>query len=1065
MKTSLGFLVTVLMAGTGALGQSWTQTGGASPYYWSEGANWSGGTVPAVGGGSGLQISFGTLAGGMNLTSINDRGSGGVFNLNRLTLGGTAPAGGASITVQGDTLNFNGANRIIDLNGYSSGANVLSYAIANPITLNTGALVFQGAGNGSFTLGGGISGTHAIQFSNTDALLTLRGPLSQQGILYCGSLNGRVSQALVLSGVNTFTNRTEIRDGLLILDYTVQNNSKLSTTALLDIGSTYGGGNPGLEIVGHAGTPFTQTLGGLNLRDYGYHTLALRSGQTSLDVGAVTRGYFWGPLLRLVNGSGGAIRASGGAANTLLKSANGVAYAVYNGDWAAFGADGATLGRGADIPGFYTSDTWGAGNNTDVLADQTVPAAATTGSLRFNSAAGRTLTLSGNATVTAGILVTEAVGANDAAITGGTLYPGGGGREIVVFQHNTAGVLRVASDFGDYGGNSARFSKAGAGRMIFTGTMLGTAYREIALHEGTLQWGAGALAGPVTQPGVRMGTAATLSVDGGSGFVFQAPVSVARNSVLDVAAGSRINATGIAGNGEVGNWIKTGPGELSVGPNAGFMHGWVKGGVCFIATSGNNYAINSGAVCGDVADGAPAAAIDFLGWPGTRLQQFGNGLTLNRTGTLYLRGFIQEFTPTFVGGGAIIAGGGTNSSASIAYNTGVTNATATIAGGVMQSGSRNDRLCINFTIADAPALETEMRVDSDLRCTTAVGGVTKAGAGTLELNGASLFPGGIAASAGVLRLGALAAVPAASDILISSGGYAGAGFAATQTGFIDRMNKASSQGVIGFDADTAANVSLTGFHSNARLGSSTAATLSGSITPQSTIFRLGGGGGTLTIESVLANNGAATQIDMGTSGALRPGTVVLNGNNTITSYATINAGELRVNGSLATASYVDVKAGATLSGTGAVSRTIVRAGSTTPGGRVAPGDTAIVGTLNTGAFELYPGATTNAAPVWRLKLGDETNDRIASGGDFTMAATGRVVLRLTNAGDCVPNGRTFVLMTWTGSDPAGDGTQFDLDLAATDWTGGTVTVDKAVNEIRLSGVRAPVPEGTLILLR
>jgi len=117
-----------------------------------------------------------------------------------------------------------------------------------------------------------------------------------------------------------------------------------------------------------------------------------------------------------------------------------------------------------------------------------------------------------------------------------------------------------------------------------------------------------------------------------------------------------------------------------------------------------------------------------------------------------------------------------------------------------------------------------------------------------------------------------------------SGGYLGIAFAASQTNFIDKFDKANTQGTIGLDLSTS-NIDLssgptgTAFHANARLGSSTTATLSGTFTPQGDTYRVGGGGGTLTISSALVDAaGPVTRnLDMGSSGTLAAGTVVLTG--------------------------------------------------------------------------------------------------------------------------------------------------------------------------------------------
>jgi MYXO-CTERM domain-containing protein len=131
------------------------------------------------------------------------------------------------------------------------------------------------------------------------------------------------------------------------------------------------------------------------------------------------------------------------------------------------------------------------------------------------------------------------------------------------------------------------------------------------------------------------------------------------------------------------------------------------------------------------------------------------------------------------------------------------------------------------------------------------------------------YSGGTHVENGVLifaNLPSLPANPATNALSTSANGYLGFGDAGTnpnysftlQTDFLDRFNKSSTFGTIGFDSDPdnsptnfTGNLDLTGFAASARLGSATHAILSGTITPQGSDYRFGGGGGTLEVSSVL----------------------------------------------------------------------------------------------------------------------------------------------------------------------------------------------------------------------
>jgi autotransporter-associated beta strand protein len=202
-----------------------------------------------------------------------------------------------------------------------------------------------------------------------------------------------------------------------------------------------------------------------------------------------------------------------------------------------------------------------------------------------------------------------------------------------------------------------------------------------------------------------------------------------------------------------------------------------------------------------------------------------------------------------------------------------------------------------------------------------------------------------------------------------------------------------------------------------------------------------------------------------------PGTWILNSRlSSYTNLTTIRGGKLLVNGVLGnTVSGVICTNGGTLGGTGAVYRPVlVAAGSdTNAGGRVAPGMSA--GTLIVGdgatprslTFETSDNETNR--PAWDVELGAADCDMIVVNGDFVMPATGQVTLTVTNADAMSPRYKTYVLMTWTGADPAGDASQFALNLLPANWRGGTVTVDKTANEVRLSGITQPA--GTLIMVQ
>jgi autotransporter-associated beta strand protein len=168
---------------------------------------------------------------------------------------------------------------------------------------------------------------------------------------------------------------------------------------------------------------------------------------------------------------------------------------------------------------------------------------------------------------------------------------------------------------------------------------------------------------------------------------------------------------------------------------------------------------------------------------------------------------------------------------------------------------------------------------------------TKAGTGTLVLsaNNAATTTGATI-TGGVLRFDQATAIPGASGrtVTATSPGTASAGYAIDQA-FVDRI-VTTSTGVIALGATSSNDLDLTGF-TTARLGATAAVTYSGTLTPNGTTYRLGGGGGTLTISTALAVPGST--LDVGTNGSAAGGVVLSNAANSF-SGVTIDATTLQV---------------------------------------------------------------------------------------------------------------------------------------------------------------------------
>ncbi len=259
------------------------------------------------------------------------------------------------------------------------------------------------------------------------------------------------------------------------------------------------------------------------------------------------------------------------------------------------------------------------------------------------------------------------------------------------------------------------------------------------------------------------------------------------------------------------------------------------------------------------------------------------------------------------------------------------------------------------------------------------GSLLKTGVGTLVLSGANAYDGGTIVNAGDLSFAAATALPAAGTITVGSSGYAGIAFSTTAASFLAHIDKTGTVGVLGFEATPSGVIDLTGFNDSVRLGTRTSATLGSgnTITPPGDTYRLGGGGGTLTVNCVLtdAAGGGSRNVEIGSSGGLPGGTVVLGGANTFTGALTIPSATLSV-------------------------ATINNAGASGPlgagAGAIVLGDSS----GDTGAFS-YTGASVTTARQFSLAAGGIGDfDVPTSGAVLTIASaiTGGGSLAKTGAG-------------------------------------------------------------------
>jgi len=283
-------------------------------------------------------------------------------------------------------------------------------------------------------------------------------------------------------------------------------------------------------------------------------------------------------------------------------------------------------------------------------------------------------------------------------------------------------------------------------------------------------------------------------------------------------------------------------------------------------------------------------------------------LTTGTTGGTTLTTWSADDDASFVGAGSstvtinagdtILLGNLTNS-----LNTTSNGATTIINGGTLQvdgTGITNIASAngTSLTINSAVVLNNTVTFNAGANITVGgaiseMGGsraVTKSGGGTLTLNGANSWTGGTTITGGVLRFGTSSTIPTGSILINAAGTLAAAGpsgFTTVTSWLTSGLVSNTSTGTIGLTASTSENLDMSAAglnYNNLYLGAVNNATYSGTLTPGTGGYLLGGGGAILTVSSALT---ASTSLKIATS---TTGTVILtNAGNSFTGPISIGA--------------------------------------------------------------------------------------------------------------------------------------------------------------------------------
>lgn len=660
----------------------------------------------------------------------------------RLIVSGNAPNGAAgalgnatSDVLVGNTSGSSMARLLIGEAGVSIGRNVRLQSG------NTGVATIGGVNtSGTATYSGSIIlGTDGAAAKGVSLYAAKGGTVEFTGAIVRAATATGTTDTLTISGAgtvalrgsNTFTGATVVNGGTLLLDYSSNNDSKVSSTAALSLS----GGS--LAVLGSSAAGTTVSLGGLNVGSsaapFGGGEITVTSGQdqnTTLALGAITKNA--GGTVNFVLANTGSGVAS--ITTTTANNATGIlgAHATFAlNDWAV--SNGAA-GIGALGAGSYSA-TFGTGLNSSRGSSTALPAGgATTSTLRLTGAAAITFNASAN-TLTlenGGILVASTAGATSFGTTSirGVISSGTG--ELIIHQHS-ASTLTINSVI-----SGTTLTKSGEGALVLTASntytgntiinggsisvtaalQLGVATADVTLNGGTLVLPSGTLG--------TLNAANRVITIGAAGATF----NFTANQVME---GSGLAGTGtltLAGSGtiSVGSSASTFNGDIVINNGTLKMNSQQFNSVpSIIVNSGGTYEVNDDSV------GTFGAAA------GGRILLNGNGYGNNGA----LRVTDQNTNTAFADPRTIIA------------NEVVLQTTARIQVDNGVAANSNSLLTLAGVVSGS-------------------GGFVKAGTGTLALSGRdNTFSGNVSVEAGILSLLGNDRLPVTAGLNLGAGSGSG----------------------------------------------------------------------------------------------------------------------------------------------------------------------------------------------------------------------------------------------------------------------------------------------------
>ena len=809
-------------------------------------------------------------------SQILNQGSGGLTKSGSgtLKLSGSNTFNG-QLTVQNGTLSVATINN--DSTDGPLGNNALAVILGNAGSQN-GTLQYTGGGTAAstkkFTLATGGSGTFQVDTAGT--ILTLSGAIDGSGNLLKSGAG-----KLILSGSISYTGTTTVNAGSIGLGA----SDLMPATTNLVVRA-----NPGTVVFDLGG--FNQTVASITMSaQSGGDSASINTGTGTLTVNGnislPTTNNFWPTITNTISGN----LALGGGTRSIDTGGNSpsqITAVISNGGITKLGSawlllTGAnTYNLGTTLSAGYVSmgiDPVGSVGSITNSAIGTGTLTFNGGGISSNSITARTIlnpiTFSGPGLFGDGTNLGQLTFSANADL-------GGSARTLTVAANTTAQLDGIISNGG--------IAKSGTGTLLLANATNNYA-GGTTVNTGTLKLGvANALQGAVTlfaNPGTVTldlnglnTTISTLSIGAQSGS--DGPVTVNTGAGI-LTLGGDFTFTGTTNN-----------------PVGGIINGNLSLGSATRQFLMNAHSTNAANVNGDI----------YI--PAIISGNSGVGLTVggsSATGVLTLSGANTYTGNTTLANAILRVGGAENAGVAGPLGHPATPAGSIIFnGGILQYSSGNQ---FDYSSRFSTAASQQYKADTNGQSviwasglTSSAGTLTKSGNGTLELSGTNTYSGTTTVSAGTLVLSGNNS-GSISLVTIALGGIGqfnslnsipGSGRSVTDTGTLvfgpafgvanipaglARITTGSS-GVIAIDNYLGTNFDLNAAGlTAASLGSLASATYTGTLTPQGGVYRLGGGGGTLTLGNVNALTGA--------NAAVINNNVILAALNNHTGTTTINA--------------------------------------------------------------------------------------------------------------------------------------------------------------------------------